>query len=64
MPKKRKRVEKQAEWPFLEDTSPEDQLKSLRNYYEGRGPHINFRNSIIVKVANEAFRKAALRKVN
>ena len=64
MPKKPKRLAPEREWPFDEPASPEEQLKALHAYYEGRGPHINFRDSIVSKVASEAFRKAALRKVN
>ena len=64
MPKKRKHIEKEPEWPFLEEATPKKQLESLRNCYERGGPHINFRNSFVAKVASGAFRKAALRKVN
>jgi len=65
MPKqKRPAAKKKPEWPFDEPTPPEEQLKALHAYYEGRGPHINFTDSIVSKVASEVFRKAALRKVN
>jgi hypothetical protein len=64
MAEKPKRRTAEREWPFDQPTPPEDQLKALRAYYEGRGPHINFENSIVSKVASEAFRKAARRKVN
>jgi len=66
MPKKQKppATKRTPEWPFDEPTPPEEQLKALQAYYEGRGPHINFTDSIVSKVASEAFRKAALRKVN
>lgn len=57
-------AKKTPEWPFFEPTPPEEQLKALRAYYEGRGSHINFEDSIVSKVASEVFRKAALRKVN
>jgi hypothetical protein len=45
-------------------TPPRAQMEALRAYHRGEGPHINFVDSFIVKVANEAFRKARLRKVN
>jgi hypothetical protein len=45
-------------------TPPEVQMEALRAYHRGEGPHINYVDSFIVKVANEAFRKARLRKVN
>lgn len=64
VPKKRPAAKKTPEWPFDEPTTPEEQLKALNAYYEGRGPHINFENSIVSKVASEVFRKAALRKLN
>jgi hypothetical protein len=65
MRKKGKRpATKTPEWPFLEPTPPEVQLRYLRNCYEHGGPHINFERSIVSKVASEVFRKAALRKVN
>lgn len=45
-------------------TPPDVQMKALRAYYEGKGPHINFVKSIVSKVASEAFAKAARRKIN
>ena len=62
--KKKKQRTAKPEWPFFEPTPPEEQLKALKAYYEGRGPHINFENSIVSKVASEVFAKAARRKVN
>jgi hypothetical protein len=40
------------------------QMKYLRAYHEGKGPHINFVNSVVATVASEVFQKAARRKLN
>ena len=45
-------------------TPPDVQMKYLRAYHEGKGPHINFVNSFVAKVASEMFQKAARRKLN
>ncbi len=45
-------------------TPPDAQMKALRAYHEGKGPHINFVNSFVAKVASEVFQKAARRKLN
>src|SRR6185437_12605864 len=47
VPKKKKQPTAKPEWPFFEPTPPEEQLRALRAYYEGRGPHINFENSMV-----------------
>jgi hypothetical protein len=45
-------------------TPPDVQMKALRAYHEGKGPHINFVNSVVAKVAGEVLQKAARRKIN
>jgi hypothetical protein len=52
------------DWDPYAITPPEVQMKYLRAYHEDTGPHINFENSFVAKVAGEAFQKAARRKLN
>jgi hypothetical protein len=52
-------------YPIPDDPTPADiQVKYLRAHHENGGPHINFENSFIAKVASEVFQIAARRKLN
>jgi hypothetical protein len=52
------------DWDPYAITPPGVQMKALRAYHKGKGPHINFVDSFAAKVASEVFQKAARRKLN
>lgn len=56
--------DQEDDWDPYATTPPDVQMKALRAYHEGKGPHINFVDSLVAKVASEVFLKAARRKLN
>ncbi len=56
--------DQEDDWDPDAITTPDAQVKALRAFHEGKGPHINFANSFVAQIANEAFQKSARRKIN